>query len=313
MSVLLFRLERASILRQMRTCVSLLLLFAFMCSARAQSKLQSSTAHQALTQQPSSKSETYNDTLAMIKAWRETEESDELGRLFAVGDLRTSDLSAACNDADEEVASLAFRALQLLGKSECAPCGDKISRKHKDMPFVCGADITDADFNRIEQWLAKKRTANGHECGEEDEYEPLTPLDDSLVYALILDGSPHSRSILENMLAVEKACVSEGTTIIGEILSQAESLMVAAKENAGNLKFEPATLEGVIRSSAFFLPSEYRKDSQIEVIAHNIANDRILLEASYRCGRLCGSGYYVVLQKDGAVWRYASIGMAWIS
>jgi len=249
----------------------------------------------------------------MIKAWRETDENAELGRLFAIGDLRTSDLLIACNDADEEIASSAFLVLQLLGKRECQPCGETISQKHKDVPFICGTNIADADFNRIEQWLAKKDKGNGYECGEEDEYEPLTPLDDSLVYALIFDGSPRSRLILKHMLAIEKTCVAEGTTIIGEILSQAESLIVAAKENGHNLKFEPGTLERVIRSFAFFLPSEYRKDSRVEMIAHNKTGDRILLEVSYVCGRLCGSGYWVVLQKDGIGWQYAVIAMAWIS
>jgi len=297
----------------MHKYVSLLLLLTFTSSTLAQSKQQSSAANRAITQQPGSISETYSDTIGMIKAWTATEENNELGRLFAIGDLRASDLLVVCNDADEEIASSAYLVLQLLGKSECLPCGETISQKHKDVPFTCGTNIADVDFNRIERWLAKKDKGNGYECGEEDEYEPLTPLADSLVYALILDGSPRSRLILKHMLAIEKACVAEGTTIIGEILTQAESLIVAAKENGQNLEFEPDTLEGVIRSAAFFLPSEYRKDSQIEVIAHNTANDRILLEISYRCGRLCGSGYYVVFQKDGTVWRYASIGMAWIS
>jgi hypothetical protein len=314
-SVILLWLERARILRQMdmRVFVLLLLLFAFPCSTRAQSKPQSSAAGQAITQQSGSNAETYSDTLAMIKAWRETEESDELGRLFAIGDLRTSDLSVACNDADEEIASFAFLVLHLLGKSECVPCSDTISRKHNGVPFVCGVNIADTDFNRIERWLAKKKNGNGYECAPEGEYEPLTPLADSVVYALILDGSPRSRSILNHMDAIENACGVEHSTIIGGILEQTQSLIAAAKRSARNLKFEPDTLESVVRSSAFFLPSKYRKDSQIEVIARNVANDRILLEVSYRCGRLCGSGYYVVLQKDGTAWRYASIGMAWIS
>jgi len=293
--------------------VWLIVLFGVTYGARAQCPPQSSAADLGTTRQSGSNSETYSDTLAMVKAWHETDENKELGRLFAIGDLRAADLSVVCNDADEEIASSAFLVLHLLGKSECLPCGETISQKHKGVPFTCEADIADADFSRIEVWLAKKHKSNGFDCGEEDEYEPLTPLDDSLVYALILDGSQRSRLILKDMLAIEKACVSEGTTIIGEVVSQAESLIVAAKEKAHNLEFEPSTLERVIRSSAFFLPSEYREDSQIEVIAHNKADDLILLEVSYRCGRLCGSGYYVVLQKNGTTWRYASIGMAWIS
>jgi hypothetical protein len=197
----------------MRTCLSLLFLLAFTCGAAVQSGPQASAAGRGFTQQPGTNSETYGDTLGMIKAWRETEESPELGRLFAVGDLRTSDLLAACNNPDEEIASTAFLTLQLLGKPECLPCGDTISQKHDGLPFVCGAGIVDADFTRIERWVAKKQTGNGYECG--DEYEPLTPLDDSVVYALILDASPRSRLILKRMLAIEKACVAGDTTVAG--------------------------------------------------------------------------------------------------
>src|ERR1700722_17382626 len=187
----------------MRPYISLLLLFTFTCSARAQSKPHSPAASRDINQQLASISETYNDTIGMIKAWLETEESAELGCLFAIGDLRASDLLAACRSTDDEIASAAFLNLQLLGKSECVSCGDTISRKHKGLAFICGASITDADFTRIERWLAKKQTSKGYECG--DDYEPLTALNDSVVYALILDGSPRSKFILKRMLAIEKA------------------------------------------------------------------------------------------------------------
>ena len=297
----------------MRTCLSLFLLLAFGSSVNAQPVVPASAAGRTVIKQSAASSETYKDTLALIKAWRESEESPELGRLFAVGDLRTSYLLAACNDTDEEIASVAFLTLRLLGKAECTPCGEAIFQKHNASPaFVCGTNLTGTDFKRIERWLAKKHTSKGYDCGKEDEYEPLTQ-DDFLAYALILDGSSRSSSILDHMDAIEKACGVGHTTIVGEILGQSRSLIVAAKRFGRNLKFEPDTLEGVVRSSAFFLPSKYRKGSQVEVIAHNKADDRILLEVSYRCGRLCGSGYFVVLQRDGTAWRYASIGMAWIS
>jgi hypothetical protein len=182
---------------------------------------------------------------------------------------------------------------------------------HGGLAVVCSAHISEADFQRIEQWLAKKRIGTGYECGEE--YEPLTPMDDSVVYALILDGSSRSRIVLDDMLRLEKACVTDGTTIIGEVLEQAQSLIVAAKQVDHDLKVAPGMLKDSVRASAFFLPQKYRKDSEVEVIAHNRRHDRILLEISYHCGRLCGRGYYLALRKDGADWHYAVIRMAWIS
>jgi hypothetical protein len=245
----------------------------------------------------------------MIRAWIETQQKDELGRLFVIGDVRTSDLLAACHSTDDEIVSAAFFVLQLLGKPEGKNCADSLSQKHDVV--VCAVNISDACFNRIEEWFARKGTANGYDCGD-DKDEPFMPFDDSLVYALVLDGSPRSRSVLDRMVAFEKACKG-GDTIIEELLEDAQSLIVEAKENGQNLSFEPDTLQNSVRASAFFLPSNYRKNSEVEVIAHNKEGDRVMLEVSYMCGLLCGRGYYVVLRKDDTVWQYAFVRMAWIS
>lgn len=295
----------------MRTYFSLPLLLAFTCSASAQSKPQSSA--EAVAQQPSSISETYNDTLKMIKAWLETEEDDEFGRLFAIGEERISDLEAACHSGDDEIVSAAFQILHLLGKSEAESCVEAIAQKHEGLPLLCSANIDDACFKHVEEWLAKKRTPNGYDCREDyDSDLAIMPIDDSLIYALILDDSPRSTAALDSLVSFEKACKEEDT-IIGELLGEAHSLSVETKEIAHGLKFEPATLENAIRASAFFLPPEYRKDSEIDVVAHNKTGDRILLDVSYICGRLCGRWYYVVLRKDGTAWKYAAITMVRIS
>ena len=65
----------------------------------------------------------------------------------------------------------------------------------------------------------------------------------------------------------------------------------------------------MIRACAFFWTSEYRKDSEVVVLAHNKTGDHILLDVSYVCGRLCGRWYYVVLRKDSLVWQYPVMTM----
>lgn len=296
---------------ELRTYFSLLLLLTLTCSASAQSKPEPSA--QAPAQQPASISETYNDTLKMIKAWLDTGEDDEFGRLFAIGDERTSDLKAACQSGSDEVISAAFLVLHLLGKSEAESCVEAISQKHKGLPLTCSVGIDDACFTHIEEWLAKKQTSSGYDCREDDDDDLLPmPIDDSLIYALILEDSLRSRSAIDGLVAFEKACKEEDT-IIGELLDQAQSLILETKEVAHGLKLEPATLQNVIRSSAFFLPPEYRKDSEVDVVARNKTGDRILLDVSYVCGRLCGRWYYVVLRKDGTVWKYTAITMVRIA
>jgi hypothetical protein len=273
----------------MRKHILILIPLACLCAGHCQTAPRSLTSG-AAAREFLPASETYNDTLRLISKWVE--------------------LLAACHSSDDETAGAAFLALQLQGGSECETCADFASQRRSDVAVVCSAHIREVDFERVELWLAKKRNGAGYDCGED--YEPLTPMDDSVVYAMILDGSSRSRSVLDDMFGLEKACVT-GTTIIGEILEQAPSLIVAAKHVGHNLKIEPDKLQNSIHASAFFLPQKYRKDSKVEVIAQNRTLNRILLEVSYVCGRLCGSGYYVVLRKDGNDWHYALIRMAWIS
>jgi len=180
-----------------------------------------------------------------------------------------------------------------------------VLQKHIGLLFSCTANLTSADFERIERWLAQRRSGNGYKCGDEEE----PAIDDALVYALILDGSPRSQSILSKMLALERSC--KGTdTIAGETLEQAQELVALAKEVGHDLRLEPG-IDKSVRASAFFLPAEYRNDSKVELLFRT--DNRILLDVSYNCGRLCGRGYYVVLRKEGSVWQYAVIRMAWIS
>lgn len=293
----------------MRTHIAVLLLLACACIASPQTTTPQSRRNSAATRARET-AETRSGTLQAIKKWLDSEEDDDLKRLLTLGDIRTGDLTIACHSSENDVGAAAFLALQLIGKSECEPCAESVPRTHDGVAVVCSANISETDFERIESWLAKKRTTTGYECGED--YDQLAPMDDSVLYALILDGSPRSQAILENMLQAEKACAT-GPTIPEETLEQAQSLIVDAKKLGHNLKVEGEGLEDSVRHSAFFLPEQYRKDSKVEVIMRSRARDRILLEVSYRCGNLCGSGYYVVLRKDGADWHYALIRMAWIS
>lgn len=143
-------------------------------------------------------------------------------------------------------------------------CEKSISRKHRGFAFACKSNLADEDFKRIEVLLDEKRTKTGYACG--DDSEPSIPPDDLLAYALVLDGSPRSRSVLRRMLAFEEACT--GGYIV-EIFKEAQSLIEDAKSIGHNLRFEPDNLQSVVRASAFFLPVEYRKDSRVQIIAYN--------------------------------------------
>jgi hypothetical protein len=234
---------------------AVLLLLAFTSIGLAQSK-ESPDANRAVKKSgPASK--TYRDTLRLLKAWVATQEDDQLGRLFAAAHARVSDLVTACSSADDEIAGAALLTLQLLGESSPEGCSDLVWQKQKQtaLTFSYAKNLNDADFERIELWLAKTRTRTGFECGSED--GPL--IDDSLMYALILDGSPRAESALSSMLALERACRTD--TLSGETLEDTHSLIAEAKEIGHNLKLEQG-VDKSIRASAFFLPPRIPKRQQ---------------------------------------------------
>jgi hypothetical protein len=253
-------------------------------------------------------SNSYRETVRMLKDWLDTEENDQLIPLFDLGESRSPDLLAACRTEADDVAAVAFLSLQLMDSYDCQPCGDSISSQRGGSAVSCAAELGDTDFARVNDWLAKRRRAKGYDCGGEDRER----IDDSLVYLLVLDGSPRAVSLLKRLHAMERACAGDDT-IIGEALEGAPSMIQEAKEIGHNLKIDPATLADAIRASTFFLPAAYRKDSDVELLARNREGNRLLLEVSYHCGTLCGRGYFVVLRKDGPVWQYTVIRMAWIS
>jgi hypothetical protein len=255
------------------------------------------------------RSHSYDETVGMLKDWLHSEGNHQLVPLFAFGDSRSSDLLNACRNENDETANGAFMTLQLLGSPDCQPCADSFSEKHGRPLLACATHLEeDGGFQRIDRWLSATRTQKGYRCGKEEGWR----IDDALVYALILDGSPRAMSMLNRSLALQKACGGY-QTIERETLERAPALMREAEEIGHNLKIEPDRVEHSIRRSAFFLPREHRKSSKVTVLARNSTDSRMLVEVSYSCGKSCGRGYLVVLQKDGAVWQYALIRMAWIT
>ena len=73
------------------TCVPLLLVLAFACTASGQVKPNSAAAAEASAQQPGSTSKTYDETIRMLK----TQNNADLARLFTEDSAGNSDFFAA--------------------------------------------------------------------------------------------------------------------------------------------------------------------------------------------------------------------------
>jgi hypothetical protein len=257
---------------------------------------------------PAPRSHSYDETVGMLKDWLRSEGNSRLVPLFAYGDARSSDLLNACRNESDETANSAFMTLQLLASPECQPCADSFSQRHGGPLLACAPHLGEAGFERIDRWWVGNRTRKGYRCGKEEGWR----IDDALVYALILDGSPRAVATLNRSLALEKAC-AEYVTIERETLERTSTLMRDAKQVGHDLKIEPGSVEESVRRSAFFLSPEQRKHGKVSVLARNRTDTRMLAEVSYSCGKSCGRGYLVVLEKDGDVWQYALIRTAWVT
>jgi len=137
-------------------------------------------------------------------------------------------------------------------------------------------------------------------------------VDESVGYALILNGSDRAFTLAKRIAASFKTCRGEGL-MVAEPFLRAESLNKVSSKTR-NLQLDTANFELGMKQSAFFVPEDRQEAVSVDLLARNETNSRMLVEVSYRCGMLCGSGYYVVLKKNSAGrWDYVLIVRGWIS
>ena len=290
---------------RLRTSTPLLTLLGFMCITLAPAGPTSTHALSA-DHQLSPASTTYDDTLHLLKVCLHADSSDASDHAEAIllkeGCTRASDLLAACAGKDVETQFLAFFYLCFLNVGGVERCGKLLERRYGIL-YAGATGLSDLDLDRIDRWLTQKRTPNGYNCDVCKRVFP-EPIDDALVYALMLNGSPRSKTILKGIREFAASCVRAGLGLAA--IEGADSLIAPAGEIGHDLRIEPDIGEAV-RASAFFLPEESREPSKNMVQVLSRSNNRILLKITYRAGFMGGGIYYVALAKDGSVWQYAFI------
>ena len=244
-----------------------------------------------------STSRTYASTIGTLKAWINSGGEADLARLFAGGEARTQDLIAACQSSDDNVAVAAYQVLDFLGARGLGTCATSLERRHGGLLDPSGTSLSDADIDKVDRWLAEKRSEGRFSC----EDSGGSDIDDALVYSLILNGSPLSVSVLARMKSYGERCLGGDKAFL---VADADALIDSAKKIGHNLRIGPDIGES-IRAFAFFLPFDSRKNSEVDAIARN--DRRILLSVRYSAGFMGGGIYYVVLRKDGPLWQYAVI------
>lgn len=249
------------------------------------------------------------DTVRLLTQWNGDDEA-VLASLFASGDTRIKDLVEACDSQDMALHGEAYLILYLIGSPEARACVTGLHTDDGKIAALAPADsLTSEDFEALEHLFRRRTCEQNASCKEED--APL--VDESLSYALVLDGSPRAMTLLGRVATLSKACHTED--LIGsDVASNSALLRREAQSITRHLSLQSSTFESQVRESAFFIPANARSDAGVKLLARNQTDTRMLLEVSYHCGMLCGSGYYVVLKKNSAgTWDYALIERAWIS
>jgi hypothetical protein len=249
-----------------------------------------------------------SETVKLLKQWDGDDEAT-LATLFATGQSRELELAQICHDGDQYLRGEAYVVLLLIGSSETAGCVENLDLEGKPAVLATRDELQMQDFERIERVLTENPCQGKQNCNGEDDC-PL--IDESTTYALFLNGSARALALLKHMATLSKACRGEDLTP-ADIALNVDSMNDVASRTR-NLQLDTANFESVMKKSAFFVPEDQQKAVSVELLARNETNSRMLVEVSYRCGMLCGSGYYVVLKKNAAgTWDYVLVSRAWIS
>ena len=254
-------------------------------------------------------SPTYADTLRMLSTWDVGDDSELMANLFAIGDVREADIALACHSQDQEIRDKAYLLLYLLGRPTTHECASQLNMEDRPAVLSVSDRISEGDYGKLEQLFRPRACEKTMNCS----IDALPLVDESLVYSLVLDGSERSMELLTRISTLAKAAHDE-ENIVFDVAVHSQTLALDARNSVHSLKLDGGAFEQSLRKSIFFVPADQRDDSEIKLLARNSSDNRMLVEVSYICGRLCGSGYYVVLSKNAkGAWDYALIVRAWIS
>jgi len=250
-----------------------------------------------------------SETLKLLKTW-DGDDQSTLATLFATGQSREPELAEVCHDKDQELHAKAYFVLLIIGGIATADCAKNLNFEGESPMLLSGDILTGADLDRVEKLIVENPCKDDRGCKKHDDDCPQ--LDESIGYGLILNGSNRAFTLAKRIATLFKTCRGEGL-MAAEPFLKTESMRDAPSKTR-NLHLDTASFESVMKQSAFFVPEDRQKDVSVELLARNETDSRMLVEVSYRCGMLCGSGYYVVLKKNTAgTWDYVLVSRAWIS
>lgn len=254
----------------------------------------------------SAEPEADSSTVTLLKRW-DGDADATLSTLFATGLSRELELAEVCHGEDQELHAKAYFVLLLIGSTATADCAHNLSVEGQPSILLTGDVLTEADLDRVNKLVVDSCERN-QDCKKDD----CPEVDESLGYALMLNGSNRALTLAKRIAALFKTCHGEDL-MAAEPFLKPES-MRNAPSNTRNLQLDAANFAMVMKQSAFFVPEDWQKAVSVKLLARNEEGGRMLLEISYRCGMRCGSGYYVVLKKNAAGnWDYVLVSRAWIS
>lgn len=233
--------------------------------------------------------DTYTNTRKMLATMKDVKNnSDQLAKLFRVGDERIADLVKALDDPDPDISLRAQILIRYLG-SDTGVIKLLEWFKTQERFRVAGPipiPLQERDYKVIhaqylsvppEKWVRS---------------EPY-------IYALALDGSPRAKEALDEMIK-----------IAGNLDEATVANRAAKRVQAGQptkLLTGQQDLAKLVLNSAFFVSPDDRKYTSARLLALNGAKDKALVEVYINRGVLAEEWYHVVIQKCEQGWRFFSV------
>ncbi|MEW6736322.1 MAG: hypothetical protein AB1489_33825 [Acidobacteriota bacterium] len=221
-------------------------------------------------------------------------DDDKLAILFKIGEDNIHKLIQALYDPQPEVSLNAQVIIRYLGNET----GMKalISWYSEQSQYSVSGPIplplTDWDYKNIERNYLSKPAPWGNFV-------------ESYIYALALDDSPRSRTILDKIFSRVDEFAPFSTT--------RKVIDLTKANNPQRLIPDKKDIAKQVLTNAFFIQPYDQKYASARLIAFNGNKSKALVEIHINRGLLAEEWHHVVISKTGKVWKFFSISMIAVS
>lgn len=237
-------------------------------------------------------SDSYDDIRVLLSALDPIHHpTEQLATLFHIGDEKIIALINALDDPDRGVRYNAQSIIRYLGNDKGMGA---LTERCKIKVNIClglpiPVPLRDFDYQLIRLHFV-------------DEPPLGTPLMDSYLFALALDGSTRATLVFHQVIENSKKHEIE-----------ADESRYIQLSRVGKISAKEVNLTDEVLKNASFLSARARQLATAKLISYNGAKDKALLEIYVNGGPLAEEWYHIVLSKYDQEWKFFSVTLVALS